>query len=284
MRFLFVDKVTSMDGKNINGSKTFAKDEAMQYQEGPRKGEIASGVISEAIGQLVSWLAIRDNNFTGRPVFLFADKISIKKKVMAGETVELKGEINRTDEQSFVFSGTAYVNGVEVQSIHQCNGFQMPLADLEDPEVTKQRLHDLQTSKGLVLQDDGRKFDMAELVDSVDEMVVGESIVARKKFTGDEPFFADHFPRFPVVPIVMINEMIGRVASRMLTDGKDPLVPVREVKNIKIKSFVRPGDECQIVLKRDHSEALPGCATVRAEIKKDGKPILRGTYSFSMDK
>ncbi len=282
MRFLFVDRITAMEGHNISGFKVFRPDEALQYREGPRQGEVASGVISEAIGQLVSWLAIRDNQFTGRPVFLFADKISILRPVMVGSKVELKGKIDRTDEQSFVFSGTALVDGEDVQSIQQCNGFLMPLADLEDPAITRQRFQDLTSPDGLILSDDGRGFDMNELIDGIDEMKAGESIVARKRFSGDEPFFADHFPRFPVVPIVMINEMIGRMASRMLTDNANPLVPVHEVKNIKIKSFVRPGEECQVNLRREHAEALPGCATVRAEIRKDGKPILRGTYSFKL--
>ncbi len=280
MRFLFVDKITAIGDKNINGFIDLYENHPMQYLSPNRRGEICSGVISEAIGQLVSWLAIRDNDCTGRPVFLFADRIEVLKPVMAGSRVELAGNIDRSDEQSFVFSGTAHVNGELVHAVHQCNGFQMPLADLEDPSITRQRLLDLQSPQGLKLIDDGKLFDMATLVDAVDELTVGESITARKRFSGDEAFFADHFPRFPVVPIVMINEMIGRVASRMLTNGADILVPVREVKNIKIKSFVRPGEECQIVLKRVEDEQ-PGCASLRAEVKKDGKPILRGTYLFS---
>ena len=51
------------------------------------------------------------------------------------------------------------------------------------------------------------------LVDRVTELVPGESIVAYKNVTVNEPFFNGHFPDHPVMPGVLIVEAMAQAAG-----------------------------------------------------------------------
>jgi 3-hydroxyacyl-[acyl-carrier-protein] dehydratase len=60
------------------------------------------------------------------------------------------------------------------------------------------------------------------LVDKILEMVPGQSIKAVKSISEDEPFFHDHFPGLPIVPGVLLTEMMGQAASLCLDAEKKP--------------------------------------------------------------
>ena len=51
------------------------------------------------------------------------------------------------------------------------------------------------------------------LVDRVEELVLGESIVAYKNVTINEPFFNGHFPEQPIMPGVLILEAMAQASG-----------------------------------------------------------------------
>ena len=51
------------------------------------------------------------------------------------------------------------------------------------------------------------------LVDSVTQLNLGESIVASKNVTVNEPFFNGHFPDHPVMPGVLVIEAMAQAAG-----------------------------------------------------------------------
>ena len=51
------------------------------------------------------------------------------------------------------------------------------------------------------------------LVDRVVELIPGESIVAYKNLTVNEPFFDGHFPQQPVFPGVLLTEAMAQAAG-----------------------------------------------------------------------
>lgn len=51
------------------------------------------------------------------------------------------------------------------------------------------------------------------LVDRVEELILGERIVAYKNVTINEPFFNGHFPDYPVMPGVLITEAMAQAAG-----------------------------------------------------------------------
>ena len=58
------------------------------------------------------------------------------------------------------------------------------------------------------------------LVDRIVDLVPGESITAEKTISAKEELFADHFPGFPVVPGVLLTEMMAQAAGKCLDAEK----------------------------------------------------------------
>lgn len=82
-------------------------------------------------------------------------------------------------------------------------------------------------------------------IDYVEELVVGEKVIAVKNVTINEPFFQGHFPKNPVMPGVLIIETLAQAASIMIS--KDPAFQGKTaylgtIHNACFRKIVRPGD------------------------------------------
>jgi 3-hydroxyacyl-[acyl-carrier-protein] dehydratase len=107
------------------------------------------------------------------------------------------------------------------------------------------------------------------LVDAIVELEE-ERIVGIKNVTINEPFFAGHFPDFPVMPGVLIIEAMAQVAGvlvlKSIPDRKSKLVLLASVEEAKFRRPVLPGHQLRIemkVTKRKASVAkMHGQATV----------------------
>ncbi len=284
MRFLFVEEITRIAGDRIEGRRAFALDEPLRYRRLGGESEIAPGAISEAIGQLASWLCLQRNEFTARPVFLFADKIRILGPVQAGSDVNLVADILEMNQETFRFSGHAEVEGIKIAAVEQCSGYFMPLGELEDPEVTRARFAAL-TTGGLKLEGSGgTPYAFDQLAGETLALAPKESIHTKKTFDPAETFYKDHFPRFPVTPIVMLNEMIGSATTRMMQLSGAKRLEVRELSGIKIRNFVKPGESCETLVKvvGERQDGATTLVETIAELVKDGKKILRGNYHYRL--
>ncbi len=87
------------------------------------------------------------------------------------------------------------------------------------------------------------------LVDRVLECIPGQSVVAIKNVTINEPFFPGHFPQRPVMPGVLIMEAMAQ-ASGMLAYRTDPsleqpgsLYFFVGMDKVRFKRQVEPGDQ-----------------------------------------
>jgi 3-hydroxyacyl-[acyl-carrier-protein] dehydratase len=94
------------------------------------------------------------------------------------------------------------------------------------------------------------------LVDRI-ERADAEEIVGYKRFTADQPFFAGHFPGYPVVPGVLLVECMaqcgGAGMAAMGTGGdaagdEAKVTFLASVEKAKFRRQVRPGDEARIVV------------------------------------
>jgi 3-hydroxymyristoyl/3-hydroxydecanoyl-(acyl carrier protein) dehydratase len=282
MRFLFVDKITEQTATRVFGSRLFAVDEPLRYVSPEGAQRIAPGIVSEAIGQLASWKCIKDNDFSARPVFLFADRIKIFSEIAPGTHLDLEADIHEVNSETLRFSGRALKNGDVVQEISECIGYFMPLAELEDPEVTRSRYNALISGGLRLLGTSESPFNFFNIIDDGFELIDGKSIIAKINLTEKEPFYADHFPRMPVTPIVVLNELIGATTCVLYSGRKSRCLTPRLIEGIKIKSFVRPGDQIEIKVTMNSRHKQSALETV-AEIFKEGKRILRGSYHYLVE-
>ena len=60
------------------------------------------------------------------------------------------------------------------------------------------------------------------LVDSIVSLSPGTEISAVRLIREDEDYFADHFPGFPVVPGVLLTEMMAQTAGKCLDAERRP--------------------------------------------------------------
>ena len=81
------------------------------------------------------------------------------------------------------------------------------------------------------------------------ERADADLIVGYKRFAPDEPFFAGHFPSYPVVPGVLLVECLAQCGGAGIaaqSDGAGSILFLATVEKAKFRRQVRPGDEVRL--------------------------------------
>jgi 3-hydroxyacyl-[acyl-carrier-protein] dehydratase len=110
------------------------------------------------------------------------------------------------------------------------------------------------------------------LVDEVTALEPGVSAAGRWRLTGDEPFFAGHFPGRPTCPGVLMVESIAQLgAIAVLTDerfaGKLPLFG--GIDKARFRRQAVPGDTLDLEVGLDRLSARAGRGHGRASVGGD---------------
>ena len=83
------------------------------------------------------------------------------------------------------------------------------------------------------------------LLDEILELEPGRRALARKVFSPDDDYLADHFPGYPVVPGVLLTEAMGQAGGWLILHHLDfsRLVLLVMIHNAKFRQIVLPGQE-----------------------------------------
>ncbi|WP_195975411.1 3-hydroxyacyl-ACP dehydratase FabZ [Hydrogeniiclostridium mannosilyticum] len=118
------------------------------------------------------------------------------------------------------------------------------------------------------------------LVDDA-EIIGADEAIGHYTVKGDEWFLQGHFPGNPVVPGIVLCEMIGQASCVLLADavkGKTPYFT--GLDKVKFRHTVHPDDcleiKCKLVGSRHHFYFVQGKANV------DGKVAVSAEMSFTL--
>lgn len=126
------------------------------------------------------------------------------------------------------------------------------------------------------------------LIDSVEKETVTDArgnvvnfAVGTYHVRGDEYFLQGHFPDYPIVPGVILCEMMAQSCAMLLGDEirtKRPLYT--GIDKVRFKHQVRPGDT--IIIRSTITDRRQAIVFVQAEAKVNDKLCCRGNLSFAL--
>lgn len=116
-----------------------------------------------------------------------------------------------------------------------------------------------------------------------DEVFLNEDGSATGFYTvrGDEYFLQGHFPDDPVVPGVILCEILAQCSCILMIDevkGKRTLYTGMD--HVKFRNVVRPGDKLKV-----HAEIVkihPPLYRIKGDITADGKLCMQGEFTFAL--
>lgn len=109
-------------------------------------------------------------------------------------------------------------------------------------------------------------------------------IVCRKTFTGNEWWYAGHYPEFPITPGVLLCEAAMQAGAVLLaarvTSGEGKVPVATRANNVQFKRMVRPGDT--ITIEVELTDELSGAYFLTGRINVDGKVATRLEFACTM--
>lgn len=119
------------------------------------------------------------------------------------------------------------------------------------------------------------------LVDRIVLLQPGAKITTVKALSLAEEYLADHFPRFPVMPGVMMLEAMTQAGAWLIRASEDfahSIVTLQQARNLRFKNFVAPGQVLTVsadVMRHDQrATQLDVRAMVADSVAVSGRLIL----------
>ncbi len=255
MHFLFVDRIILLEpGAKTLGIKHVTPDDYYLTLDETGRRCFVPSLVGETVGQLAAWNVMFSCDFTKRPVAGIVESAKLHRPVYVGETLLLASELQKLDDTMVQYVAEARV-GEEIVFELSALGPLLPMDDFIEQNVVRAQFDALnQPADIAALSFSSEPLPESNILinPSVTSLIqfekiiaheAGVSIKAEKLITRAAPYFQDHFPKKPVLPMTILLECImnlGRTFTRE-ADFEKPY-EVQEMRRTKMKDFVVPGD------------------------------------------
>lgn len=95
--------------------------------------------------------------------------------------------------------------------------------------------------------------------------------VALRNVTSTLQVLDHHFPRFPVMPGVLILGSMGELAGLVLEEATGRRWRLAGARQVRYRHFVQPGDQMEISV--EVKELAEEAAVCKADVKVDGRAV-----------
>lgn len=253
MRFLFVDQILdSVPGVLIRGIKHITPDDPFLSAGEDGRCYFTPSLIGETLGQLAAWNVMQSLDFAQRPVAGVVARATVHRPAFVGETLLLESFIDSLDESAVRYHSVARVHDEVVFTIDNALGPLLPMADFIDPDEVRRQFNEINRPgewppKSLPSTSPlhspvcppSVSFQFDELLRSEP----GVELSAYKRISRAAPYFPDHFPRKPVLPLTVLLECQLNLAREFLRQMNAlDAYAMNDLRRIKMSDFVRPGD------------------------------------------
>lgn len=270
MRFLFVDRILSLEDSVAMGLKHVTREDYYLCLDQDRKACFIPSLVGETIGQLAAWHVMKKYDFQYRPVAGVAGLATVHRPVYLGESLRLETTLEALDTTLVQYHGEAYVGSELVFSLESALGPLLPMDDFIDPCLARHQFEEIYrpVDEHDERVDDGcsesilAPYHTHAVWFGFDKVIAFEPlsrIEALKYVSRAASYFSDHFPRKPVLPMTVLLESFLNLAQLFIARTQLPgRYRCQRVRRVKMTDFILPGDTFKgtLVLKRQTEDEL----------------------------
>ena len=110
-------------------------------------------------------------------------------------------------------------------------------------------------------------------LDRITSVEPGASASAIRNVPNTLAIFDSHFPRFHVLPGVLILGSLGELAAHLLSEETGTSWRLARAGQVGFRHFVQPGDQMELTVQL--KERTDDAATLSGDVKVDGKVVTR---------